>query len=239
MQKNLLFFLILTTIISLEDASGEFYYFVQQNDQEWVQIFSNEGPYIINISENVDLTAPPDLLWNNIGFYFDNDYPQILMTKIDDHQKVLSICAVYDFSSSSDDFEDTKDYWMDHQLADNEDFKEFLHDIDRYLRSSSSCHATALSFVRMHNSNSSELILIHEESEPELLLQQRFEASIQQVFNKHQSQDKLKKECKNGRCEVCSSITDEDEDEYLKFGCDCGDRHSCQELEAKGDLENK
>ena len=33
--------------------------------------------------------------------------------------------------------------------------------------------------------------------------------------------------------------TDEDEDEYLKFGCDCGDRHSCQELEAKGDLENK
>ena len=192
--------------MSLENAFGEVYYFVQQNDQELVQTFSNEGTYIINISENIDLTAPPDLLWNDVGFYFDNDYPQILMTKVDDHQKVLSICAVYDFSGSSDDFENTKDYWMDHQLVDNTDFREFLQEIDPYLRSSSSCHATALSFVRMHNSNSSELI--HEESELKLLLQQRFEVSytVQQVFNKHQSQDKLKKECKNGRCEVCSSI---------------------------------
>ena len=128
-MKKYFFFIFISTTIFLPNAFGEFYYFVQPNDQKLVQAFSNEGSYIINISENVDLTAPPDLLWNDIGFYFDNDYPQILMTlmtKIDDRQEVLSICAVYDFSGSSDDFENTKDYWIDHQLVDNEDFNDFL-----------------------------------------------------------------------------------------------------------------
>ena len=169
--------------MSLENASGEFYYFVQQNNQGSVHNlsfdpFSSEDQYILNV--NVDLTAPPDLLWNNFGFYFDNDYPQILITKLDETQKVLSICAVYDFSGSSDDFENTKDYWMDRQLVNNTDFREFLQDIDPYLRSSSSCHATALSFVRMHNSNNDELI--YEESELKLLSQQSFGDSYRAIY---------------------------------------------------------
>lgn len=105
--------------------------------------------------------------------------------------------AVYDFPGSFDDFKDTKDYWIDHQIVENADFRNFLQDIDPYLGSSSPCHATALSFVRTHNSNNGELIY-EEGEELKIRSQQSFEVSytIQQVFNNLQkSQDKLKKEC--------------------------------------------
>ena len=50
--------------------------------------------------------------------------------------------------------------------------------------------------------------LIYEEGKPDCLYNKALKhlITIQQVFNNRQSQDKLKKECRNGRYEVCSSI---------------------------------
>ena len=135
-----LFFLILT-ITSLANAFEEPRYFIQQNENGSVQnsffdLLSNEDQYILNVNQ-VDLAAPPDLFWNNFGFYFNNTYPQILIAKIDeDTQKISFICAVYDFSDYPDDFEDIKDHWMNRQL-DNESVEEFLQDIAPYLKSHS------------------------------------------------------------------------------------------------------
>ena len=134
-MKNIhLFFSILTLTTIFLAACGESYY--KQDQQESIQfdLLSNEGRYVHDV--NVDSTAPPDLLWNNVGFYFNNDSTQILIKKLDETQNILSICAVYNSSDPLNDLEDIKKYWMDRQLSSNEDFEEFLQDINPYLRNS-------------------------------------------------------------------------------------------------------
>ena len=147
MNKIYLFFLIfIPTTIFLPNAFGEFYYFVQQNDQKLVQTFSNNNQYNIHVpNTNIYPVNPPDLSWDDVGVYFNNTSSQILITKIDKRtRRILSNCAVYDFSDSSSNFENIKNYWMDRQLLDENDFKEFFEDIDPYLKSRVPCNAKAL-----------------------------------------------------------------------------------------------
>ena len=142
MKKIIYPFSILALTTMFLAACGESYY--KQDQQRPIQfnfqfnLFSNNDQYNIHIN-------PPDLFWDDVGFYFNNTSFQILMTKIDKRtRRTLSNCADYDFSDSLNDFKGVKDYWMDRQLRNNRDFKEFLEDIDPYLKSPVSCNAAAL-----------------------------------------------------------------------------------------------